>query len=117
MIGKELARAVRDAQETLDGYVADQQRLTVTAPFAGILRYSGLELGDLFSETANKNVVFAELHRAAHLAGGAHGCRLPRHQEVIPFVSAINAVSRLISSSVSRVSRCPASTSAFDSSL
>jgi multidrug resistance efflux pump len=58
-------RAVRDAQETLDGYVADQQRLTVTAPFAGILRYSGLELGDLFSETANKNVVFAELHRAA----------------------------------------------------
>jgi multidrug resistance efflux pump len=58
-------RAVRDAQESLDGYVADQQSLNVTAPFAGILRYTGVEVGDLFSDTANKNVVFAELHRAA----------------------------------------------------
>jgi multidrug resistance efflux pump len=56
-------RAVRDAQETLDSYLTDQQRLTVTAPFAGVLRYNNLEIGDSLGETAGKNAVFAELHR------------------------------------------------------
>ena len=58
-------RAVRDAQELKDGYLADQQRLAITAPFAGILRHTGMEVGDTVNEVANKNVVFAELHSAA----------------------------------------------------
>lgn len=56
-------RGVRDAQETLDSYLADQQRLIVTAPFAGVLRYNGLEIGDSIGDMAGKNAVFAELHR------------------------------------------------------
>jgi multidrug resistance efflux pump len=58
-------RGLRDTQEMVDGYLADQQRLTVTAPFAGILRHSGLEVGDSLGDTAGKNAAFAELHREA----------------------------------------------------
>lgn len=58
-------RSQRDTQETMDNSLADQQRLTVIAPFAGILRHSGLEVGDSLGDTVGKNATFAELHRAA----------------------------------------------------
>lgn len=56
-------RAVRDAQEALDLALGDQQRLVVTAPFAGIFKHNGIEVGDTLGDSAGKSTVFGDLHR------------------------------------------------------
>lgn len=57
-------RAVRDAQESLDLALGDQQRLIVIAPFAGIFKHHGVEIGETLGDTLGKNAGFLELHRS-----------------------------------------------------
>ncbi|MCY3021924.1 MAG: HlyD family efflux transporter periplasmic adaptor subunit [Planctomycetota bacterium] len=59
---KAAERLVRDSQERLARLESDQALMTIKAPFAGVLRHSGIEAGDKLAP----NVAFADLLDLGH---------------------------------------------------